>query len=161
VITKCCNRITTPLSRFLPPDFDEQVQEFREAMNAREGEEYEQYLGVIVHFIEGIKNKSIIELADLLVQEFGGSLKYWQYVVVDVAELISYTNEVNVWQVRKIYEEKLYIDSENLSNQRRLGKLAKVYITSLTNLIKIISKFDVKKDSLLRIDDLFKKVKNA
>jgi hypothetical protein len=56
-----------------------------------------------VHFIEGVKNKSIIELADFLMQELGGSLKYWQYIIVDVAEQITYTNELSVWQVRKIY----------------------------------------------------------
>lgn len=58
---------------------------------------------MIVHYIEGTKNKSIIELADILVQELGGSLKYWQNIIVDVAEQVSYTSDLNVWQVRKIY----------------------------------------------------------
>lgn len=63
--------------------------------------------------------------------------------------------------MRKIYEEKLYIDSENLSNQRRLCKITKIYLTALINLTKTITKFDSKKDNINRIDDLFKKVKSA
>lgn len=63
--------------------------------------------------------------------------------------------------MRKIFDEKLYIDSENLSNYRRLCSLTKSYITAITNLIKYISKFDKKKDNLTKVDELFKKVKSA
>ncbi len=63
--------------------------------------------------------------------------------------------------MRKVFEEKLYVDAENLSNYRRLCRLTKSYLTTLNNLIKYINKFDAKKDSLTKIDDLFKKVKSA
>ena len=43
-----------------------------------------------MHFIEGVKNKSNIQLADLLVRELGGSLQFWQNVILDVAENINY-----------------------------------------------------------------------
>jgi hypothetical protein len=82
-------------------------------------------------------------------------------VVVDVGEQMCYTNELTVWQVRKIYEEKLYIDSENLCNQRRLAKITKSYIGALGSLIRCIAKFDVKRDAVSKIDELFKKVKFA
>lgn len=91
----------------------------------------------------------------------GGTHKYWQNVIIDVAELSIYTNDLTIWHVRKIFEDKLYIDAENLSNYRRLCKTTKNYLNALANLIKAITKFDIKKDSLSRLDDLFKKVKLA
>ena len=94
-------------------------------------------------------------------QEFGGSIKYWQNVILDVAEPIVYTSDLTVWHVRKIFEEKLYVDAENLSNYRRLCRLTKTYLSAIINLIKYISKFDTKKDTLAKVDDLFKKVKSA
>jgi len=59
-----------------------------------------------------------------------------------------------------VFEGKLYIDAENLGNYRMVCKLTKTYLTSLINLIKFITRFDTK-DSLAKIDELFRKVKNA
>ena len=42
-----------------------------------------------------------------------------------------------------------------------MAKLAKVYLAALVNITKYINKFDPKKDSISRIDDLYKKVKSA
>ena len=40
-------------------------------------------------------------------------------------------------------------------------KLAKQYMSALSNLIKFITKFDDKKDCVSRIDELYKRVKSA
>ena len=68
---------------------------------------------------------------------------------------------MSIWHVRKVFEGKLYIDAENLSNYRSMCKLTKPYIASLINLIKYITKFDIRKDSLAKIDEFFRKVKSA
>ena len=40
-------------------------------------------------------------------------------------------------------------------------KLTKPYVTALINLIKYITKFDTKKDTMAKIDELYRKVKSA
>ena len=60
-----------------------------------------------------------------------------------------------------MFDERLYVDGENLNNYRKLCKISKGYILALKNLIKYIQKFDRKKDSISKIDELFKKVKDS
>lgn len=116
---------------------------------------------MIVENVEGIRNKSIIELADMLSLDLGSNIKFWQNVILDVAEYVNYAGIVSVWQIKKPFENCLYIDSENLTNYRRFTKHAKTYMTNLANLVKAITKFDEKKDCISKIDDLYKKVKSA
>lgn len=35
---------------------------------------------------------SIMEIADMMIREFGGSIGYWQNAILDVGEQTSYTN---------------------------------------------------------------------
>jgi len=115
----------------------------------------------MVHYIEGIKNKSLVEVADIMLQELGGTTEYWQSAILDYAEQVVYTPDLTLWHVKKPFENNLYIDPENLSNYRMLCKLTKTYLASLTTIVKYISKFDSKKDTISRIDDLFRKVKSS
>lgn len=68
---------------------------------------------------------------------------------------------MTLWHIRKVFDERLYIDAENLSNYRKMSKICRQYLVALKNLVKYVLKFDTKKDSIAKIDELFKKVKDA
>ena len=42
-----------------------------------------------------------------------------------------------------------------------MSKICKNYLVALKNLVKYINRYDQKRDSIAKIDDLFKKVKDA
>lgn len=96
-----------------------------------------------------------------MVQELGGKLLFWQNVILDVAENINYAGEVTIWHIRNVFDERLYIDAANLSNYRKMSKICRQYLVALKNLVKYVLKFDIKKDSISKIDELFKKVKDT
>lgn len=58
---------------------------------------------VYVHSIAGKKNISVMELANKLVEEIGGSPKFWQKKVTDVAVYVQYHPELAVWEVNSFY----------------------------------------------------------
>ena len=53
------------------------------------------------------------------------------------------------------------MDAEDLSNFRQFTKITKKYMGSIKNLTKLIRRFDLKKDSINKIDEMYKKLKNA
>lgn len=42
-----------------------------------------------------------------------------------------------------------------------MSKICKNYLVALKNLVRYINRYDKKRDSIAKIDDLFKKVKDA
>ena len=53
------------------------------------------------------------------------------------------------------------MDAEDLRNFRQFTKITKKYMASIKNLTKLIRKFDPKKDSINKIDELYKKLKTS
>lgn len=44
-----------------------------------------------------------MELANKLVEEIGGNIKFWQKKVIDIASYVHYHPELSVWEVNNFY----------------------------------------------------------
>lgn len=93
-----------------------------------------------MHLIVGKKNISVMELSNKLVEEVGGSIKFWQAKITDIAVYIYYHPNLSIWEVNSFYEKYIFLSPESLNHLRKKKSLAKKYLSYLSGICKLIDK---------------------
>lgn len=93
-----------------------------------------------------------MELSNKLVEEVGGTPKFWQSKITDIAQYVTYHPQLSIWEVNSFYQQYLGLAPENMSHLRKKKALAKKYLTCITSICKIIDKAKSFEEDLLKID---------
>jgi hypothetical protein len=154
--------LTAPV-RFVPsPEYDGKLEELREYLRYNYTyDEEEIFLEIYVHHIAGVPNLTLMELANRLVEQLGGTLKFWQNKVLDIAASVSYHPELSIWEVNRAYEKFMGLSPEVTNNLRKKKSLGKHYLTALVAITRQIDKSKPFQEDLLKIDECFKRLKKA
>ena len=56
-----------------------------------------------MHHIAGVLNMTLMELANQLVGDIGGNIKFWQNKIVDLANNTTYHPELSIWEVNRAF----------------------------------------------------------
>ncbi len=56
-----------------------------------------------MQLIAGKKNISVMELSNKLVEEVGGTPKFWQSKITDIAQYVTYHPQLSIWEVNSFY----------------------------------------------------------
>lgn len=84
--------------------FEGKLEELKEYLRySYTYDEEDNFLEVYVHYIAGKKNISLMELANRLVEEIGGTNKFWQKKITDIASYVTYHPELSLWEVNNFY----------------------------------------------------------
>lgn len=84
--------------------FEGKLEELKEYLRySYTYDEEDNFLEVYVHSIAGKKNISLMELANRLVDEIGGTNKFWQKKITDIATYVAYHPELSLWEVNNFY----------------------------------------------------------
>jgi hypothetical protein len=84
--------------------FEGKLEELKEYLRySYTYDEEDNFLEVYVHSIAGKKNISLMELANRLVEEIGGTNKFWQKKITDIATYVMYHPELSLWEVNNFY----------------------------------------------------------
>lgn len=94
-------------------------------------------------------------------EELGGTLKFWQNKVLDIAVNISFHPDLSLWQINKAYEHYMGLSPEFTQNLRKKQSHAKHYIAALSSISKQIEKSKPTQEDLLKIDQLYKRLKKC
>lgn len=102
-----------------------------------------------------------MELANQLVQNLGGTIKFWQNKICDVACNSAYPPDLTIWEPNRAFEHYMGLSPEFTHNLRKKRSFAKNYLACLTTLCKLIDKSKPIQEDLAKIDENFKKLKKA
>ena len=99
---------------------------------------------VYVQKISGVVNTSLMELANTMVRDIGGTVKFWQNKAIDIATYTCYHSSLSVWEPNRVYESFLGLPPHLLQNIRKKRGLAKILIQALVGICKGIDKLKEK-----------------
>lgn len=86
------------------------------------------------------RSRTTDPVTNKLVEELGGTLKFWQNKVLDIAVNISFHPDLSLWQINKAYEHYMGLSPEFTQNLRKKQSHAKHYIAALSSISKQIEK---------------------
>lgn len=102
-----------------------------------------------------------MELARRLTDEIGGNIKFWQTKITDIGIYVFYHTELSLWEINSFYERYMYLAPELQSHLRKKKIVAKRYLGHLGSLCKGIDKCKPIEEDLVKIDEVFRKMRKA
>jgi hypothetical protein len=159
---KVINELCESMQMLPSSSFDAKLEELKEYLRYNYTyDEEENFLEVYVQSIAGRRNTSVMELANRLVEEIGGTTKFWLKKVTDLAVYVTYHPELSVWEVNSFCERFLGLDPEAANHLRKKKALAKKYLGNLSGICKLIERSKPFEEDLVKIDELFLKLKRS
>ena len=104
---------------------------------------------------------SCMELARKLTDEIGGNIKFWQTKITDIGIYVFYHPELSLWEINSFYERYMYLAPELQSHLRKKRIIVKRYLGHLSSLCRGIDKCKPVEQDLIKIDDIFRKMRKA